>query len=160
MAGFGDLDVMQRARRLTVGVVMLALGGVVGYALPQSNASPSSEIGSITSVGNTTTGRWPALLLHAGQGQVGALRLQDATPWQKTSHPDAGYPKGQPSLPGSRVDHAGQGDARHRHRAGGRIGAWRAHCRLGGVLRLTSLATLAADQGPGRLICAAPGITA
>ena len=102
MAGFGDLDVMQRARRLTVGVVMLVLGGVIGYALPQSNASPSSEVGSITSVGNTTKDAGLQFSFTPVKGKPEPLRLQDATPWQKTS---AGhwFPTGLPAclIPGS-----------------------------------------------------------
>ncbi|SRR6266567_6360144 len=85
MAGFADLDVMQRARRLTVGVVMLVLGAVVGYALPQSNASPSSEVGSVTSVGNTTTDAGLRFSFTAVKGQPQSLRFQDATPWQGTA---------------------------------------------------------------------------
>lgn len=96
MAGFADLDMMQRARRLTVGFVMLVLGGVVGYALPQSNASPSSETGSVTSVGNTTTDAGLRFSFTATKGKPQSLRLQDATPWQKTSS-GRWYSKGQPS---------------------------------------------------------------
>jgi len=96
MAGFGDLDVMQRARRLSVGAVMLVLGGVVGYALPQSNASPSSEVGSITSVGNTTTDAGLRFSFTPDKGKPEPLRLQDATPWQKTST-GRWIPTGQPA---------------------------------------------------------------
>lgn len=85
MAGFADLDVMQRARRLTVGVVMLVLGGVVGYALPQSSASPSSEIGLVTSVGNATTDAGLRFSFTATKGKPQNLRFQDATPWQATA---------------------------------------------------------------------------
>jgi hypothetical protein len=102
MAGFGDLDVMQRARRLTVGVVMLVVGGVIGYALPQSNASPSSEVGSITSVDNTTKDAGLRFSFTPDKGKPEPLRLQDATPWQKTST-GRWIPAGQPAclVPGS-----------------------------------------------------------
>jgi hypothetical protein len=102
MAGFSDLDVMQRARRLTVGVVMLVLGGIVGYALPQSNASPSSEVGSITSVGNTTKDAGLRFTFMPNKGRPEPLRLQDATPWQKTST-GRWIPSGLPAclIPGS-----------------------------------------------------------
>ena len=136
MAGFADLDVMQRARRLTVGAVMLVIGGVVGYALPQSNASPSSETGSVTSVGNVTTDAGLRFSFTPAKGKPQILRLQDATPWQ----PDGLRPlarHGPAILPESRVDQAGQGDARDRHGAGSRIRARPPHCRLGRVLRLT-----------------------
>lgn len=102
MAGFGDLDVMQRARRLSVGVVMLVLGGVVGYALPQSNASPRSEIGEVTSVGNTTTDAGLRFAFKPTKGHALNLKFQDATPWQdKPSGP--WHSKGRPSclVPGS-----------------------------------------------------------
>ncbi len=85
MAGFADLDVMQRARRLTVGAVMLVIGGVVGYALPQSNASPSSETGSVTSVGNVTTDAGLRFSFTPAKGKPQILRLQNATPWQPTA---------------------------------------------------------------------------
>ncbi|HUZ52184.1 MAG TPA: hypothetical protein VMU94_06615 [Streptosporangiaceae bacterium] len=96
MAGFADLDVMQRARRLSVGVVMLVLGGVVGYALPQSNASPSSETGSVTSVGSTTKDAGLRFSFTAAKGTPQNLRLQDATPWQKTPT-GRWYSTGQPT---------------------------------------------------------------
>jgi hypothetical protein len=96
MAGFGDLDVMQRARRLTVGVVMLVVGGVVGYALPQSNASPSSETGSVTSVGNVTTDAGLRFSFTPAKGKPQILRLQNPTPWQKTAS-GQWLSKGQPS---------------------------------------------------------------
>src|ERR1022692_1824521 len=96
MAGFADLDVIQRARRLGVGAVMLVLGGVVGYALPQSNASPSSEVGSVMSVGNTTTDAGLRFSFTPDKGKPQPLRLQDATPWQKTPN-GRWYPHGQPA---------------------------------------------------------------
>lgn len=102
MAGFADLDVMQRARRLSVGVVMLVVGGVVGYALPQSNASPSSETGTVTSVGNSTKDAGIRFTFKPNKGPAQNLRLQDATPWQGTPS-GKWHSKGQPSciVPGS-----------------------------------------------------------
>lgn len=102
MAGFTDLDVMQRARRLSVGVVMLLVGGVVGYALPQSNASPSSETGTVTSVGNSTKDAGLQLAFKPNKGPTQDLRLQDATPWQGTPS-GKWHPNGRPSCikPGS-----------------------------------------------------------
>jgi hypothetical protein len=89
MAGFGDLDFMQRGRRLVVGVAMLVLGGVVGYALPKSDASPNSESGQVVSVGDATkaAGMW-FTFKPAGSGQNQRFRLQVPTPWKaKPSDP-------------------------------------------------------------------------
>ena len=82
MAGFGDLEFMQRGRRVVVGAVMLVLGGVVGYALPQSNASPASDSGKVTSVGNTTQDAGTPFEFQPAKGQGESLLLQDGTPWQ------------------------------------------------------------------------------
>ena len=82
MAGFGDLDVMQRGRRLAVGAVMLVLGGVVGYALPKSDASPSSQTGEVVSVGNTTQNAGLRFTFNPDKGSTEKFLLQDATPWQ------------------------------------------------------------------------------
>jgi hypothetical protein len=103
MAGFGDLDVMQRARRLTVGLVMVVLGGVVGYALPKSSAAPSGEIGSVTSVGNTTTDAGLRFsFTDSKSGKAQNLRFLYGTPWQKTASGQWNH-KGQPAclLPGT-----------------------------------------------------------
>ncbi len=96
MAGFSDLEFMQRGRRLVVGVVMLGLGAVVGFALPHSNASPSSQQGSIVSVGNTTASAGLQFDFLPVKGTKETFRLQSATPWQKspTSH---WISKGQPT---------------------------------------------------------------
>ena len=84
MAGFGDLEFMQRGRRVVVGAVMLVLGGVVGYALPQSNASPASDSGKVTSVGNTTKDAGTPFDFQPTKGPRESLLLQDGTPWQDT----------------------------------------------------------------------------
>src|SRR5258708_14816460 len=82
MAGFGDRELMQRGRRVLVGAVMLVLGGVVGYALPQSNASPASDSGKATSVGNTTQGAGTPFEFQPAKGHGESLLLQDGTPRQ------------------------------------------------------------------------------
>ncbi|MGI9006545.1 MAG: hypothetical protein ACR2FU_10170 [Streptosporangiaceae bacterium] len=84
MADFSDLEFMQRGRRLVVGVVMLLVGGVVGFALPHSNASPSSQKGSILSVGNATTNAGMTFEFRPVKGKTETFRWQPATPWQKT----------------------------------------------------------------------------
>ena len=88
MAGFADLEFMQRGRRLVVGVVMLGLGGVVGFALPHSNASPSSQKGSVVSVGNPIQNAGVRFAFQPVKGSKETFRWQPATPWQKspTSH--------------------------------------------------------------------------
>lgn len=84
MAGFGDLDVMQRGRRLTVGVVMLVLGGVVGYAWPQSSATPGAQQGAVTSVGNPVASGGTRFTFQPSKAKAPAENLifQNATPWR------------------------------------------------------------------------------
>ncbi len=82
MAGFGDLEFMQRSRRFVVGIVMLGLGGVIGYALPKSNATPKAETGMIASVGNATQDagiHFSIKLKKVAKPQP--FRWQEATPW-------------------------------------------------------------------------------
>jgi len=102
MAGIGDLDFMQRGRRVVVGAVMLLLGGVVGYALPQNNASPASEPGSVLSVGNTTKDSGILFDFKPTKGPKQRFRLQAATPWRDTPS-GPWHRKGQPAcvVPGS-----------------------------------------------------------
>lgn len=101
MAGFSDLNFMQRGRRVVVGAVMLLLGGVVGYALPQNSASPASEAGSVLSVSNTTKDSGTLFDFKPAKGPKKTFRLQAATPWQRT--PSGPWHKGQPAcvVPGS-----------------------------------------------------------
>jgi hypothetical protein len=82
MAGFGDLEFMQRGRRLFVGAVMLVVGGVVGYTLPKSNASPSAQTGSVQSVGNISKDAVVAFEFKPSNGPQESFRLQGGTPWQ------------------------------------------------------------------------------
>src|SRR5262249_51080161 len=102
MADFGDLDFMQRGRRFVVGLVMLGIGGVIGYALPQSNASPKSETGTVVTVDNATTNAGVLFEFKPSKGKKESFRLQDATPWQGTKS-GKWHEKGQPSCltPGS-----------------------------------------------------------
>jgi hypothetical protein len=95
MAGFGDLEFMQRSRRLMVGVVMLGLGGVIGYAIPKTNAAPKAETGTIKSVDNVTTNA--GMLFKVKLYKVHDLqqfRWQDGTPWRdkKSNWHDKGRP--------------------------------------------------------------------
>jgi len=103
MAGIGDLDFMQRSRRLGVGVVMLVLGGVVGYAWPQHNTSQKSESGQILAVGDAVPNEGPWFTFsRATNGSVQKFRLQFATAW-KGSPSDKWHYTGLPTcmVPGS-----------------------------------------------------------
>jgi hypothetical protein len=84
MAGFGDLEFMQRGRRMVLGAAMLLLGGVLGYTLPQSNASPASEAGSVLAVGNSTQDSGIMFDFKPDKGPRQRFRLEPATPWQAT----------------------------------------------------------------------------
>src|SRR5690349_12585699 len=86
MAGFGDLEFMQRGRRFLVGVVMLGLGGVIGYALPKSSATPKVETGTIASVDNTTKNAGIHFSVNVKNvAKPQPFRWQEATPWQDTA---------------------------------------------------------------------------
>src|SRR5215472_12778420 len=83
MAGFGDLDFMQRSRRLGVGAVMLLLGGVVGYAWPQHSTPQCSETGQILAVGDAVPNQGPWFTFTpANSSSVQKLQLQFATAWK------------------------------------------------------------------------------
>jgi hypothetical protein len=102
MAGFGDLEFMQRGRRLVVGIVMLGLGGVIGYAVPKSNAAPTAQTGTIKSVDNATTNA--GILFKVKAHKVHGLqqfRWQDGTPWRDSK--GHWHDKGRPDclIPGS-----------------------------------------------------------
>jgi len=73
---------MQRGRRLFVGAVMLVLGGIVGYALPQSSASPSSQTGSVQSVGNSSGDAGVVFEFKPAKDSPKRFLLQSGTPWQ------------------------------------------------------------------------------
>jgi hypothetical protein len=93
---------MQRLRLLILGIVLLGIGGVVGFALPHSNASPRSEAGSVISVGNATPDAGLEFWFKPAKGSKQEFRLQPATPWQR-SRSDRWHSKGEPSclVPGS-----------------------------------------------------------
>src|SRR5579859_39857 len=126
MAGISDLDFFQRSRRLFIGVVMLVLGGVVGYALPQNNASPNSESGQILSVGDATANAGVSFtFLPTAKGTDQTFQLQFATAW-KGARSDKWHYTGLPTcvVPGSTMPEAatlgmvkvrGSGSAPDRH---------------------------------------------
>lgn len=73
----------QRARGWLIGAVLIVLGVFVGYAWPQNNVSPKSEVGSVTSVtGNI--GSAGAGFEFKTKGVPGLVHytLEDPTPWQ------------------------------------------------------------------------------
>jgi hypothetical protein len=102
MADFGDLEFMQRGRRFIVGIVMLGLGGVIGFALPKSNAAPRAETGTTTSVDNATVNAGIHFAIKVKKAdQPEQFRWQYATPWRDKS--GQWHYKGMPTclVPGS-----------------------------------------------------------
>jgi hypothetical protein len=103
MAGISDLDFMQRSRRLGVGVVMLVLGGVVGYAWPQHSTSQNSESGQILAVGDAIPDQGPWFTFTpTGSSTVQKFNLQFATAWKTAASGNWHY-SGLPTcvVPGS-----------------------------------------------------------
>jgi hypothetical protein len=76
----------QRLRGWLVGAVLIVVGVLVGYALPQSTASPKSEIGTVTKV-NGVVGSTGSSLVFKVKGQQGTISypMQDQVPWQDKS---------------------------------------------------------------------------
>jgi len=103
MAKVADLDIAQRGKRWGVGLMMIAIGAAIGYALPQSTASPRSMTGTVTSVSKSTSR--PGLQFTFkpdGSTKTVDYTLQDPTPGQQ--QPSATWQQiGQPSclIPGS-----------------------------------------------------------
>src|SRR5579862_3433712 len=95
-------ELMRRLRLLIVGVVLVGIGGVLGFALPHSNAAPRAQAGSVISVGNVTRDAGLEFWFKPAKGSKEQIRLQPATPWQK-SRSDHWQSKGEPSclVPGS-----------------------------------------------------------
>jgi hypothetical protein len=93
---------LRRLRLLVVGIVLLGIGGVVGYALPHSRAAPRAQAGSVISVGNVTRAAGLEFWFKPAKGSKEQFRLQPATPWQK-SRSDHWHAKGEPPclVPGS-----------------------------------------------------------
>jgi hypothetical protein len=87
----------QRLRNWLIGAVLVVLGVIVGYLLPQNNVSPKSEVGTVMSV-------------HGSMGSVGAsldfkaknvtslvkYMLENPTPWQASPN-GKWHDTGQPS---------------------------------------------------------------
>ncbi len=87
----------QRLRNWLIGAVLVVVGVLVGYALPQHTASPKSETGTITQVRGAMGGKG-ATLVFKEKGQRGTVSfpMQDPIPWQANSS-GGWHGSGQPS---------------------------------------------------------------
>jgi hypothetical protein len=87
----------QRVRTWLIGVVLIAVGVLVGYVLPQNSVTPKSEVGKIMSV-HGSVGSAKAGFEFQAKGVSGLVHylLEDPTPWQ--AKPNAAWHStGQPS---------------------------------------------------------------
>ena len=87
----------QRMRTWLVGAVLIVVGVLVGYALPQNAVSPKSEIGWVMSV-HGSIGSAGASFEFKTKGVTGFVHytLEDPTPWQANPK-GAWHNSGQPS---------------------------------------------------------------
>lgn len=96
-------DMQQRVRTWLVGAVLIVVGVLVGYLLPQNAASPKSEVGKVMSVG-ASIGNSDAGFIFKAKGVTGLVHypLEDPTPWLASPNGRWHY-SGQPSClaPGS-----------------------------------------------------------
>jgi hypothetical protein len=95
----------QRMRTWLIGAVLIVVGVLVGYALPQNSVSPKSEVGKIMSV-TGTIGSAGAGFEFKTKGVKGLAHytLEDPTPWQAKPS-GTWHNTGQPSclVPGSKT---------------------------------------------------------
>ena len=93
----------QRMRTWLIGAVLVVVGVVVGYVLPQNNVSPRSEVGKVMSV-HGSLGSAGANFSFETKGVAGLVRytLENPTPWQARPSGTWHY-SGQPQclVPGS-----------------------------------------------------------
>lgn len=75
-----------RLRNWFIGAVLVVVGVLVGYALPQHTASPSSEVGTVMKV-HGVVGDQGSTLLFKVKGKSGTVSYptQDRIPWQAKS---------------------------------------------------------------------------
>lgn len=87
----------QRVRTWLIGAVLIVAGVLVGYALPQSSASPKSEVGNVMSVHGSVASAG-ARIDFKTKGVTGLVHymLEDPTPWQAKPN-GAWHNSGQPS---------------------------------------------------------------
>lgn len=94
----------QRVRGWLIGAVLIVVGVLVGYALPQNTASPKSEAGEIMSVHGSIASARAAIDFKTKGAGVVHYALQDPTPWQAVPN-GTWHNAGQPSclVPGSKT---------------------------------------------------------
>jgi hypothetical protein len=87
----------QRMRGWLIGAVLIVVGVLVGYALPQNSVSPKSEVGNVMSV-HGSVGSASAGIDFKTKGVAGLVhyKLEDPTPWQAKPN-GAWHNSGQPS---------------------------------------------------------------
>src|SRR5258708_36418749 len=77
-------ELRKLGRSWLIGVTLIAVGAVVGYALPQNTVSPKSEVGMVTSARPAPAGDGTATIVsftpRGGTRQT--LLINDFTPWQ------------------------------------------------------------------------------
>jgi hypothetical protein len=95
----------QRARSWFISAVLVVIGVIVGYLLPQNNVSPRSEVGKVVSVHGSIGGAKAGIYFKT-KGVKGLIRyaLENPTPWQASPNAKWHF-SGQPSClkPGSRT---------------------------------------------------------
>ncbi len=95
----------QRVRTWFISAVLVVIGVVVGYLLPQNNVSPKSEVGKVMSVHGSIGGVNAGIYFKTkGVKELVRYPLVDPTPWQANPNAKWHY-SGQPSClkPGSRT---------------------------------------------------------
>jgi hypothetical protein len=77
----------QRFRGWLIGAVLVVVGVLVGYALPQNSASPKSEPGTVMKVNGAVGASGSTLMFKAAKGQSTPVKYptQDLIPWQAKS---------------------------------------------------------------------------
>jgi hypothetical protein len=98
-------DMAGRFRNWFIGAVLVVVGVLVGYALPQHTASPSSDIGTVMKV-HGLVGDQGSTLLFKAKGKSGTVSYptEDLIPWQAKSG-GPWHHSGQPAclIPDSKV---------------------------------------------------------
>ena len=93
----------QRMRTWFISAVLIVIGVVVGYLLPQNNVSPKSEVGKVMSVHGSIASASASLAFKIkGVKALVTYALEDPTPWQASPN-GKWHASGQPSCltPGS-----------------------------------------------------------
>lgn len=86
----------QRLRTWFIGGVLVVIGVLVGYLLPQNTVSPKTEPGTITSVHQGSAGQDSFSFKAKGVTGTVTYALEDPTPWQATPK-SPWHEQGQPS---------------------------------------------------------------